>query len=134
MMHDTVPSADQALEARSPSVTRDEIAACADEATLAAWYLAYLDCSDELRAFIDGLSYAGVADEDWLRRAGGKLAYWNLTRHWIENRMLVLGFTPPWPPKDPRARTIRAMEGTIARLRKALDKAGIPLPAEVREG
>lgn len=132
-MSDTIePDAEQVLDTRSPSVTREEIEACADEATLAAWYRGYVDCSDQLKAFIDGLSFAGVAEQSWLRRAGGKLGYWNLSRHWIENRMLSLGFNPPYPPKDPRNRTIRALQVTVERLKKALHQAGVAEPAEVR--
>ncbi|MBA3053636.1 MAG: hypothetical protein FP826_01565 [Sphingomonadales bacterium] len=107
--------------AQRHGVTRDDIEACADEAVLAGWFAAYGETIEELKAFVEGFRFTGSADPDWLRRSGGKLGYLTLTRRRIERRMLTLGFTPPWSPRDPRSVLIRRLEGEVARLRRLLE-------------
>lgn len=98
----------------------DEVAACSDEAQLAGWFGLIYAKIDEIECFISGYRDAGRGDEDWKRRAGGKLGYLRLAKRWVERRLLELGIPPPYPPTDPRTREIRRMERQIADLKREL--------------
>lgn len=80
-----------------------------NEITLSRWYQTMFDLHQHIKAHCDGYREAGIEDNDWFRRTGGKIAYLKLGMRRIEARMLTLGFTPPYQPTDPRAIEIRQL-------------------------
>lgn len=117
------------------SLDRNQVEGCVDGALLAAWFLAVGDKLDEIRAFADGYREVEYGDDDWRKRAGGKLGYLKLMARWIERRILNLGLEPPYHPTDPRARYIRNLERKLARLETELEatragKVALPAAAE----
>lgn len=118
-----VESSPDGVAAVEIDLSRDQIEGCADEAQLAAWFTAVNDKIDHIGAFCAGYREADYVDEDWRRRAGGKLGYLRLTLRWIERRMLSLDMSPPWPPTDPRVREVRNLERQNKTLKGELAEA-----------
>ena len=112
---------------------REMIEGCSDDAQLAVWFTSRVEISADIRAMIDGLLFAEAGDPAWLHRAGTKLGYLRIEGRRIEQRMLALGFAPPYPLRDPRFERLRMLEGKVERMTKELRKAGIVL-VEGRDG
>jgi hypothetical protein len=87
-------------------LSRAEIEIETNEATLAGWYILTLDTADRISVQLKAFIEAETATDEWRHRAGAMLARCKLAMRWIERRMLTLGFMPPYPPNDPRARDI----------------------------
>lgn len=109
---------------------RNAIDACEDETVLSALYRdaseQHADISDDL----DSYFRAGTAEQDWCRRAGGRLAQLARIKRWTEHRMLRLELMPPYNPTDPRVKTIRVLERKLKTLKAAMREAGVPIPGE----
>jgi hypothetical protein len=125
---------DLILQRRPDTPTRSEIDLCGSEAQLGRWFRQAHERIGELEAYVEGYRFTGTVDADWLRRAGGQLGHQRLTARWIEARMLRLRMVPPYPPRDPRKRTIAALQGTLERYKKAMRQAGVAVPTEVQPG
>lgn len=111
-------------------LTREDVDRCAQPAQLAAWFTDRSEAAAELKIWIDAFRESGGREADWFRRAGGKLAYLRIEAHWIERRMLRLGAEP----RDPRQRKIHALERNCEVYKKALRKAGLPIPDGAIDG
>lgn len=103
---------------RERSYSREEIAACADVATLSEWFVATDARELQMRAFIDAFRAAAIGDEAWFRRTAGALAYCSMCKKQIERRILLLGGEPPYFPTDPRSRELRILSDKLARMHK----------------
>ncbi len=104
---------------------RAAIDRCTDHGELAAIFAGANEQYLGLREDVDCFSFAGTADGDWLRRAGGRMSHLTKIRRWSEWRLLALGGEVPWPPGDPRNRKIRALEANVIRLKGLLRAAGL---------
>lgn len=126
------------IEIEQPS--HEKIKACADEQTLARWYSEHEDLSTSIR---DETTTAREClgdhvDKQWLRKASDKTIHLVRSMRVIERRMLDLGFTPPYPPRNPQAREISKLlgangrlKGVINRLRAFAAEHGLTLPDDL---
>ncbi len=110
-------------------ISKEMAAATDDVDTLCYWYEVLDERRVEMSAYFQAFREAGVNDEEWTRRAGGAMAFTKMGLTWVERRLLELGETPPYPPTDPRAREVRAMETKIKELRSLLKENGIKIAA-----
>ncbi len=109
--------------------SRAAIAGCNDLDVLTALFREADDSVRDLTDDIGAFRHAGTASEDWLRRAGSRLASTTKLRRWIDARIQELGGTAPWPPNDMRNRQIRALEAQVSDLKATLRETGASLPA-----
>lgn len=114
-----------ALDDRSEQVDRSDIDACNCERQLSEWYRSMHETEQKIRAFVDSYRFVGRAEDEWLDRAGGKLAFLRIGKRWVEERMLGLGFEPPYPQQDGRNQTIRGLEKRNKKLKQILREHGI---------
>jgi hypothetical protein len=104
---------------------RDAISACTDEAVLNGWHREAYDLFDDLQSKIEAYQHAGTADEDWTRRASGKVARCKSAIRQIERRMAELRFDLPCTRdgreremiRDLRAK-VRSLEGELRGFRE----------------
>lgn len=116
---------DHALDDRSEQIDRSDIDACTCERQLSEWYNSMYETEQKIRSFVDSYRFVGRAEDAWLDRAGGKLAFLRIGKRWVEERMLLLGFEPPYPPQDGRNQMIRGLEKKVKKLKQMLRDHGV---------
>lgn len=114
------------------AATRAEIDAISDSETLGELFERHNEQAEEIHHFLNArrIGMGEHVDKVWMRKASDRIAYLTRAAHWIEKRMLRLGFQPPYSPTDPRARELRALNERVVILKNALRKAGLPIPGE----
>lgn len=103
-------------------LTREDIEGETRQDVLALWFRLADETQEQIKEMLDAFKDAGAADAEWVKRAGGALGYTRIGLRWVERRMLALGFTPPYSPRDPRAEALRVAQNTIVNLKAKLDR------------
>lgn len=106
-------TADVYLEAEVSKLTREEIRECSSQDQLYRWHHGLYDLSDNIESKIEAYRNAGTADEDWLRRASGKVAWANIGMKTIGRRCAELGFDRPVRRGDRDRETIRRLQAQV---------------------
>jgi hypothetical protein len=106
-------------------VWAEDIAESSNFQELSNWFTSWTELHSEISADVESYRFVGTADDQWLKRCGGKLAALRKGIRAVENRMLSINMTPPYPPKDPRINHIRRLEDKCLRYKKVLKENGI---------
>lgn len=91
-----------AEETEGIDIKRVDIEQCVDLDQLCVWFINLIDTADIVSCQLDAFKEAGTAKEEWLHRAGGKLARCKVAMRWVDRRIISLGGKTPHPPTDPR--------------------------------
>lgn len=96
------------------------IYACSDVLQLRSWHEEAYDIKDEIKTRIEAYDIAGTADEDWVRRASGKVGVCSMIMRWIARRLAELGEDPPVTAEDHAAQRVAELRKEIKDLRSQL--------------
>jgi hypothetical protein len=97
---------------------------------LAGWYRRAEELTFEIADTVEFNRSVERATDEWIWRAGRKIAWLKKGIRRIEQRMLGLGGSPPYRLNDGRSKRIQFLDRRMAQAKEALLSNNIPLPWE----
>lgn len=86
---------DPYLEAEASHLTKEQIFTSTSGDELLRWHRALYDIAGDVQAKIEAYRAAGTAEEDWVRRAAGKVAVTKRAMRYVERRCVEIGIDRP---------------------------------------
>lgn len=101
------------LQEQVRDLTKDQVFASSNPTELLQWHEGLTDLADEIRSRIEAYTHAGTADEDWRRRAAGKVSCTMRALRWVERRCAELNIETPLPWDHQHRRTIQRLQSQV---------------------